>query len=373
MPEKVHLKGLNGLRAIAAIGVLIGHIIGETNQFNLSPHLLGTDKFNNPVIYYFADFSVSIFFALSGFLITYLLLLEKESAPVNIPHFYMRRVLRIWPLYYSYICLCFAANFLLGWHLNLTSSSLPFVLFFAANIPHILYRDIPLLYHYWSLAVEEQFYLMWPWLIKFKKKKLAITIASVFLLLVGIKLFIRYYMPGTDSSVAYRFISYTRFSCMLIGALGATLFYNKNAIFLKITSNKISQAIAWLVIALAILNLFHIASVFDHEIIAVVATVLIIGQCTVTNRLINLETGIFDFLGKISFGIYVYHPLVMFLLAKVLNNISLDPVIKYPVVFLSIPATTIIFAYISYTFIEKKFLKMKLNYSTVVSAGSRNE
>jgi peptidoglycan/LPS O-acetylase OafA/YrhL len=371
--EKVHLKGLNGLRAIAALGVLVGHAIAGTKDFNLNPCLLGADKFNSPKIYFFADFSVTIFFALSGFLITYLLLLEKKSGSINISHFYIRRILRIWPLYYLYILLCFAFNFLFGWHLNFGGVYLPMILFFAANVPHILYRDITLLAHYWSLAVEEQFYIMWPWLIKLNKKKLPLIITGIILLLMALKLFIRFVIPGTDSSIAYRFTYYVRFSCMLIGALGATLFHAKHNLFLTIFSSKISQIIAWLIMAIAALNLFHISSVLDHEIIAVVACVLIIGQCTVKNRLINLETGIMDFLGKISFGIYVYHPLIIFLLSKILCNIAIVPVFKYPIVFLSIFLVTILVAYISYTFFEKKFLKMKLNYSTVISSGSRNE
>lgn len=88
------MSGLNGIRAIAAISVLISHMNESLSFFGLS-NLQGLDL---------AGFGVTMFFALSGYLITYLLLLEKRDyARINVGQFYIRRILRIWPLYYFFL------------------------------------------------------------------------------------------------------------------------------------------------------------------------------------------------------------------------------------------------------------------------------
>src|SRR5688572_28294357 len=90
----VHLRGLNGLRAFAAFAVVISHIRLAYGDFGL-PTVDGL---------LLARYGVTVFFAISGFLITYLLLQEKQTTgTVDIKSFYWRRVLRIWPLYYFYL------------------------------------------------------------------------------------------------------------------------------------------------------------------------------------------------------------------------------------------------------------------------------
>ena len=104
MEEKIYFKGLNGIRAIAALAVVFSHTTGMLSMFGLSKFIFGKTIDGTSVSTSLAGFGVTIFFALSGFLITYLLLQEKKNnAIINLKHFYLRRVLRIWPLYYSYI------------------------------------------------------------------------------------------------------------------------------------------------------------------------------------------------------------------------------------------------------------------------------
>src|SRR5689334_11784431 len=107
MPENMrpvlHFSGLNGLRAIAALSVLFGHTTMGLSSFGLNPFIFGQYSDGTPTTTLLAPFAVSIFFALSGFLITYLLLEEKRTTEINIKNFYTRRILRIWPLYYLYL------------------------------------------------------------------------------------------------------------------------------------------------------------------------------------------------------------------------------------------------------------------------------
>lgn len=93
--KAIHLPGLNGLRAIAALSVVIAHSTQEgISDFGL-PWL-----FNIPL----AGYSVTLFFVISGFLITYLLVNEFDRTDtVNVGKFYVRRILRIWPIYYLFI------------------------------------------------------------------------------------------------------------------------------------------------------------------------------------------------------------------------------------------------------------------------------
>src|SRR5574342_632830 len=101
----VYLPGLNGLRAIAVLAEVVTHITFELEAFKLDPFIFGS--FKNGVLRGLdvAGFGVRIFFAISGFLITFLLQKDKEIQPIKIKNFYLRRILRIWPLYYLYLAI----------------------------------------------------------------------------------------------------------------------------------------------------------------------------------------------------------------------------------------------------------------------------
>jgi peptidoglycan/LPS O-acetylase OafA/YrhL len=159
---------------------------------------------------------------------------------------------------------------------------------------------------------------------------------------------------------------------MLIGVVGAVLFYNRNTSFYSISTHKITQIISWIVVLLLALNKFHIASVIDGEIVSVITVFLIMGQITKRNNIINLENSTCDFVGKISYGIYVIHPLLIFYFSKLLGQFDSDSLINYLLVYALITATTISTAYLSYEFYEKRFLKLKLKYSTVKSTNTKH-
>ncbi|MCX6276429.1 MAG: acyltransferase [Bacteroidetes bacterium] len=99
--NRLYFKGLNELRALAALGVIWHHIELYKNRDGI-PSLFDTHL--RRLISGLGHNGVSLFFVLSGFLITYLLLVENEkSGTVHVKNFYIRRVLRIWPLYYLVI------------------------------------------------------------------------------------------------------------------------------------------------------------------------------------------------------------------------------------------------------------------------------
>jgi peptidoglycan/LPS O-acetylase OafA/YrhL len=367
MKPYIHFSGLNGLRAIAALAVVFSHATLSMASFGLNPFVFGTYPDGNPLTTLLAGFGVSIFFALSGFLITYLLMQEKSFGSISINNFYMRRILRIFPLYYLYLILAVVTTLIFGIHFEV--KSLLFYIFFSANVPFILGGGIPLLLHYWSLGVEEQFYAFWVWVIKKSKSILAsvtLLLAGLMILKCSLRVFDIYYHAG-QMNWLYQIMNITRFQCMAIGAIGAIFYFQRNKIILSLIGSRVCQLASWIIIFFVLINKFHIASFLDNEILSVVTVFLIIGQAKQKNRIINLDNRILEFIGKRSYGIYVWHPLVIFYFAQILPKFhsSLASPLAYSIIYLGTFILTVAVASISYNFFEKKFLNMKEKYSVI--------
>jgi peptidoglycan/LPS O-acetylase OafA/YrhL len=363
----VYLSGLNGLRSIAALSVVISHIALSIRGFNLKIYLFGINEKGLPNGWYLGSNGVTMFFVLSGFLITYLLLLESNKSPIDIEKFYIRRVLRIWPIYYLYFFLClFVIYFFLGQNIGL--STFFFYLFFAANIPFIFEFTLPFLDHFWSIGVEEQFYLFWPWLIKKTKGNSFSIVLSIVVVINIIRYFLWWKYPYSEGAI---FSIVNRFDCMMVGGLGAMLFYEQNNVFLKVFDNKISNILSWILIMLMAFNVKFINAIVDTTIVTVISLVLIVGQINIKNRVINLDLPFFNFIGKISYGIYVYHILMIFIFSHLFKYIDLQENYKLFLVYGSVVSASIIVAYVSYEYYEKYFIKLKNNFAVVKSSASR--
>jgi peptidoglycan/LPS O-acetylase OafA/YrhL len=359
----LHLAGLNGLRAIAAVAVMLSHLGAGISFFG------GTSFATRSL----AGYGVTIFFSLSGFLISYLLLLEREKAPIAIGAFYMRRVLRIWPLYFFVLAAAIAIVSLAGvtaWGPEHPSGLLVFYFVLAANVPFVLEASYPFIGHFWSIGVEEQFYLFWPWFFRTTKvdpkitaKRVAIFLA-LFLVLRFVLLMLsrRMGMPALAG-----FLGTNQFDCMAIGSLGAHALYLRNQTFLRIVTAPGLQLVAWSMIALAAVNWFHLVSMFDHNVVAVLAVVLIVNGCANPARVLSVDSWVFNTLGKISYGIYVYHPLMIFLSAKLWLLLGMPEGLRLPFAYVSVVVMTIAVAQLSYAYLEKPFLKRKLKFSKVTT------
>jgi peptidoglycan/LPS O-acetylase OafA/YrhL len=175
-----HLSGLDGMRGIAVLLVLVYHFTS-----NYTDEFIGKHSFTS-LLYQFPNVGwcgVDVFFVLSGFLITGILC-DAKGAPQYFLNFYMRRVLRIFPLYYGFLLVLFVfvprvtpfpqdirdhigeQVWFWGYGMNL----------YYAMPSHLLLDGLGL-QHFWSLAVEEQFYLIWPFVIFFSSSKTAIRIS----------------------------------------------------------------------------------------------------------------------------------------------------------------------------------------------------
>lgn len=357
--EPLYLSGLNGIRAIAALAVVISHTTQALDAYGLDKFLFGKFSDGNPMGLLLGGYGVSIFFVLSGFLITYLLQEEHLKSKIDVKKFYIRRILRIWPLYYMYLLIVILMMVFNNYTINFTS--LTYYILFSANVPFILDTGLIYLGHYWSLGVEEQFYLVWPWLIK-KSKSLLGTVFLLIVILIGAKIVLHILHPN---SLLEKIIHVTRFHCMMIGGVGAILYRNKNKIFLSLVNNKLTQSICWVIIFFVAINKYHIISFLDNEILSIVMLCIIVGQVAVTNRMVNLEVKPLIFIGKISYGLYVLHPLVILMFSVLYKNLKIEYSIKYPLVYFSVLGVSIVLSYLSYNSLEKYFLSFKNKFQII--------
>jgi peptidoglycan/LPS O-acetylase OafA/YrhL len=224
--------------------------------------------------------------------------------------------------------------------------------------------------HYWSLGVEEQFYSFWPWLIK-KIKNLYLFLILFPIAFLCLKVFAK--LMNFSEPIQY-LLHYSRFGCLAIGAIGAYIFWKKPLV-VNFMTNFYLQIVMWLFFALLVFNKFHIFSIIDHEIVSMFVVMLILGQISTRRKVISLENKVFDYLGKISFGIYVYNPLAIFLLysaSKKYFTLS-ENFLYYTILFLIVAFLNIALAHVSYFTLEKYFLTWKKRFVTIKSAASRQE
>jgi peptidoglycan/LPS O-acetylase OafA/YrhL len=305
-------------------------------------------------------YAVTVFFALSGFLITFLLLREKErTGNVSISQFYVRRTLRIWPLYFLFLGCALLYNYLVGEPNDKTL--VVYSLLFAANIPSSLGLFIGNAAHLWSLGVEEQFYLIWPWMIRFARKPIYALIAFLVIFLL-VKATLRFGLGA--SSPYYMFFHITRFDCMALGGIGAWLYARGIPAKLQTILFSIPmQVICWLSLAATIPDRFHVFSIADHALIGLATVVLILNLIANPKPLFRLENRVWNYLGGISFGIYMWHPLIVALNGQLLPYLPFPAGGKIAFLMMSVVVETILLAHLSMKFIEAPFLRIKERFS----------
>lgn len=361
--DKIYFKGLNGIRAIAAIIVLIFHIDLYLPLFNLNP--IGYSKDGMAV------YGVILFFVLSGYLITFLLLTEKSKfKTINIKYFYIRRILKIWPLYYLAIIIS-ALLIVLGVinvHWSDKSIGLSFALYslFMSNVAYVMGIGILSFAALWSVGVEEQFYLLWPMLVNRSRNILSTLLLVIFIYLL-IKIGLRYFENG----ILFSFVSHTSIDCMAIGGIAAYIYFKKKHRLLSLVYNPIVQISSLMFLIISILwKPIHIVAILDYEIHSVIYAIIILNVSTNDKSILNLEYGILNFLGKISYGIYVYHLIIICVLSSIFRNTILNAYNDFLIITLInviIIGLTIGISYLSFIFFENRFLLKKVTFSKIQS------
>lgn len=371
-PSAVYFPGFNGVRFIAASSVVFHHIEQFKTIFGYTDTFTRTNEY--PVVYQAGRLGVALFFVLSGFLITYLLLAEKQSAGrINIGNFYVRRVLRIWPLYFFIIGLSFfvfphiPALYIPGVSAYTYDHFWPKLALFGLVMPNIavsLYHEMPLCSHTWSIGVEEQFYLMWPWLIGSLRPRRTITVlATVALVLAGGFFWLRYGPgsttpeAGTTMLLVSDFLAHFRIGTMAIGGIGAYLVFTNHPI-LRFLYQKPVQWVVYGVLATLLAMGVRIPGL-NYEGYAVFFVFLLMNLAANPNSIINLENRLCNFMGKISYGLYMYHPLAIVTCLYVIRRFLPYSTGFSVLLYLTSYALTTLLAWLSYEYFEKQFLKLK--------------
>jgi peptidoglycan/LPS O-acetylase OafA/YrhL len=211
--DEARIPSLDGLRAIAISLVCLGHL--TWNQ-----HLLG----QNGQYLKVGDLGVRIFFVLSGFLITSILLRELEThSTISLARFYFRRTLRIFPAFYAFVVIMITVN-AVHWVQLYHGSAISPVSYAADYV-------VPgkrVFGHTWSLAVEEQFYLLWPATLLFLGRRRALWLAGLMLLGCPVMRVVSFVLMAHHASVTAliqdpRFRFDTQADALAIGCLLAGL------------------------------------------------------------------------------------------------------------------------------------------------------
>ncbi|HRG57690.1 MAG TPA: acyltransferase [Bacteroidia bacterium] len=361
---KVYFPNLNSLRFFAALLVIIHHI----EQYK---EILGLPNyFHQPNIQLMSKIGVTLFFALSGFLITYLLLVEqKDNGNINVKSFYIRRILRIWPLYYLIIFLAF---FIFP---NINLMHLPghdsshflikfiFFVFMMPNVIHALGAGLAFGTQTWSIGAEEQFYLIWPWLIKLFKNKLLIVISVILSYACLRYLFDLLFYKHIIFAYLYRIWYLFPIDNMAFGALFAVIYFNNYKKLLSIFYSKLVQFLVWIIVLTLLLSGKSLGY-FHHQIYSLLFGILILNLATNSNSIINFKINFIDYLGKISYGLYMYHSIFIVVSIKLLEYYKLTSNIY---IYILSFALNIGISILSYEYFEKRFITKKSNFSAILS------
>ncbi len=360
--NKLYFPNLDGLRTVAFLIVFFGHC------FFLFDYKPGMPMLKVLItLFTHADLGVNFFFVLSGFLISYLLLAEKhKNGKINIQTFYIRRVLRIWPVYFMVILLALALSLIPFLSFSLSNVRFGLVATFLTNIDLVYYNisSVPISV-LWSVAVEEQFYLVLPLLILCFGKK----VFKAFPLFIVLSFFFRLYHYGNSNIMLYHTFSVA--SALFVGCILAYLALETRFIewLNRLPKSVISIVYLFLVLAI-VLRRGWFGGAFGTSIDSLVFSILfgfvIVEQNYCQHSFYKMKNlKILTGLGKYTYGLYAYHIIFICLIEgyyfKFFGQMN-NPLVYVGLYILAL-ASSILFAMASYHLMETPFLKLKEKFS----------
>ena len=344
--QKGYIPALDGLRALSIILVLLAHL----QFYHGMP----------------GSFGVTVFFFVSGFLITGLLLKEYERKnTIDFKNFYIRRILRLYPALLALILLNIVlSNF---GYVTLNKQALFAALFYYQNYFYLFspfhlrsFRSL------WSLAVEEHFYLLFPWIFILTVKRFK-TIVSVIIAIIIIslcsRLLITHFWGINDFAKEY---TYTATECradsILYGCLSAVLIYFNAEFYNRLYLSVVAFIIAFIALFLSLANQ---RQYFDQTFIYTVqglSLFIIVPALVYNNKLITfnkfLSSGIMTFIGRLSYSLYLFHPVGYWLAEQMIPHKSVLQMILCVIV-------SFILAFLSYTLIETPVMSVRKKFGSI--------
>lgn len=311
---------------------------------------------------------VILFFVLSGFLITKILLTNKDKCELAqkskgelIKSFYIRRALRIFPIYYLVVFATVAINY------RYARELFPWLATFTINIYQSIENfSVGDFNHFWSLAVEEQYYLFWPWLILFTPRKHFLKlIIGIIILSIAYKAYIYFFVHKWMAA------SYFVLGCadaLSIGALVAYISLYYPHISKKLSSVAVLLPTVTVYIITRFVTLYFsldsVKNIFDEFFYALVASVIVNRAARQEFTFIAsamLENKFVAYCGKISYGMYLYHLFMPFVYFYVQSKTGLhiDNLFLY---FIVLYAATFVLSHFSWVLIEKPINNLKYRF-----------
>lgn len=348
------IPALDGLRAIAILGVLLTHI-WATPGFRILGKLVHAGWAG-----------VDLFFVLSGFLITGVLLHSREEDSRYYLNFYGRRALRIWPVFYLVMFVVFVL-----W----PSSALlkeprehwPYYVLFASNVAiamsgkWVLLTDIT-----WSLAIEEQFYFFWPTVVKHAQRLAWICVGII----VGAPL-LRAVAHGHLSSTAIHVLTPFRIDEFAEGGLICVVM--RKQLLTAEQLRRIGIALVGIAGPMFLVNsaltddTSWYFDVINYSVIGAACSGLLL--LAIYSRRVEaiLTRPVLLHIGMVSYGMYLYHWIVQIVVSKLfeLMHIHFSSAFRMStVMFVSVTLVTVAVATVSYRYLEKPILRLKKHFSS---------
>jgi peptidoglycan/LPS O-acetylase OafA/YrhL len=354
MPERFFVPQLDGLRFLAFVMVFYVHSAAERS----SPWFHGT--------WLTGSFGVDLFFVLSSFLITSLLLREQDARGgyLDVKSFWIRRALRIWPLYFAFVAGSAIVEQLPGWYvLGLETFTLNWLTAFSYAVPSwtlIL----------WSVSMEEQFYLVWPLIVRFvSRDRLPWMCVGMIAFSVGARAILIGTVSDWSTAATARQSHYmlwnftlTRLDPLAVGALVAWLWR------VRPWTVAIPTPIGILGLLAAVVMLqryFPVDQPGWHQVWIYLAVAIVLGgvvAITFARSTSILTLPAMVYLGQISYGLYVFHIFAAVTVAHVAGSIWWP--IRLPLTF----GVTLACAALSYRWLEQPFLQFKARFTHIPSS-----
>jgi peptidoglycan/LPS O-acetylase OafA/YrhL len=348
-----HLPALDGLRAIAVILVLIDH----------SPQVVATLSGELPKGF----LGVDIFFVLSGFLITALLLKDDGDGGVRFGAFWRRRLLRLYPAL-VFMLACYTA-YVVVTDLQVRNFvvSVISILFYFANWRIVRGGPTafapPGLGAMWSLSIEEQFYFVWPFVVAFFlgiRQKLSVIVAAIAVTTLAVIVLRIYLWEDGWNYLRIHVMTITRVDSLLAGALVAHLWVRRRTP----TKHTLGPAIAATLVFCWCLRLPMTDSFYfygGYTVVAICVAVVLLTLLNDTWFAVPFKWGPLRAVGKVSYGLYLWHFPVFYAVSRYLGpNIKtfdkgIEPVPRLLVAY----TLTVAFTLLSWFAVERPFLRWK--------------